>query len=107
MNRRTPKLLCLGSSKGFVAGYHGGAITLCREELEMSNSTAELSCEIELQPGEQLRLPPALTERVGAGRWLVSVKPVDEVGAPIRSHAAFLESYDSADEGLYDDCSSR
>ena len=73
----------------------------------MSNSTAELSCEIELQPGEKLSLPPALTERVGAGRWLVSVKPVDEVSAPIRSHAAFLESYDSADEGLYDDCSSR
>jgi hypothetical protein len=73
----------------------------------MSNSVAELSCEIELRPGETLSLPPDLTERVGAGRWLVSVKPVDQACGPIRSHDAFLESYDPADEGLYDDCPSR
>ena len=73
----------------------------------MLNGMAELSCEIELRPGEKLSLPTALTERVGAGRWLVSVRPVREESGSIRSHDAFLESYDPADEGLYDDCSSR
>ena len=64
-----------------------------------------IACEIELGPGEILRLPNDLTERIGAGRWLVTVQPVAE--PPIRQHAAFLNAYAPEDEGLYDDAPSR
>lgn len=64
-----------------------------------------IACEIELGPGETLRLPNDLTERIGAGRWLVTVQPVTE--PPIRQHAAFLNAYAPEDEGLYDDAPSR
>jgi hypothetical protein len=80
------------SSESSVVGYDVGAMSLHAEELVMSNSTGELSCEIELRPGEKLCLPPALTDSVGAGRWLVSVKPVNEDVVPVRSHDAFLEA---------------
>jgi hypothetical protein len=95
------------SSESSTVGYHAIVTSLRPEELGMSHNTAELSCEIELRPGEKLSLPTALTERVGAGRWLVSVKAVSDDIVPVRSHEAFLESYDPADEGFYDDCPSR
>ena len=68
----------------------------------MPNATIPLMCEVELRPGEKLRLPETLTERVGAGRWLVTVQPVDESEAT-RLHGAFLSVYGQEDEGLYDD----
>lgn len=72
----------------------------------MVSTSIPLACEIELRPGERLRLPDTLTERVGAGRWLVTVQPADAV-EPTRLHGAFLSAYVPEDEGLYDDAATR
>jgi hypothetical protein len=65
----------------------------------------QLTWEVELQPGEKFRLPPALADRVGPGHWLVTITllPAPETGGPVRDHSAFLNSYVAEDEGLYDD----
>jgi hypothetical protein len=59
----------------------------------MATSMKQLTCEIELQPGEQLRLPSALVNSVGPGHWLVTITPLPP-GTPgtVRDHAAFLNS---------------
>ena len=75
------------------------------ELLLANNYLRHLEYEIELQPGEKLTLPPALIESVGAGRWVVTVRSI--VGAPIRSHGAFLYGYAADDDGLYDGDSGR
>jgi hypothetical protein len=62
----------------------------------------EFACEIDLGPGEELRLPRDLVEKVGPGRWIVSVRSATEPTA-VRRHDAFLNSYAPEDEGLYDD----
>ncbi len=62
----------------------------------------ELTYAVELGPGERLTLPPALVESVGPGRWLITVQPLP-AHSPLRDHGAFLHSYGSEDEGLYDD----
>ena len=71
--------------------------------------TGELRCEIDLQPGEQLRLPPAVVDRVGPGHWLVTITPLPPTATPgpVRDHTAFLNSYVEEDEGLYDDYPAR
>ena len=71
----------------------------------MRSQPVKLTYEIELQPGEALVLPPELTASVGAGRWLITVQPIStpSFALPTRSHDAFLRSYASEDEGLYDD----
>lgn len=66
----------------------------------MTNSCGDFAVTVELQPGERLTLPPELLERVGPGRWMVSVRPLTE---PVRRHDAFLNGYAPEDEGLYDD----
>jgi hypothetical protein len=66
----------------------------------MKDELVRLTYEIELQPGEQLRLPEALVAGIGPGRWRVTVQPVRRPLA--RSHAAFLNGYAPEDEGLYD-----
>lgn len=75
----------------------------------MPMSTKQLTWEVELQPGEKFRLPPALADRVGPGHWLVTITPLPatETGVPVRDHSAFLNSYVAEDEGLYDDYPSR
>ena len=67
----------------------------------MTDEIVRLIYEIELQPGEQLRLPEALVVSIGPGRWRLSVQPVRK--PPVRGHAAFFNSYAPEDEGLYDD----
>jgi hypothetical protein len=65
-----------------------------------------LSSSVELKPGEELRLPRELVEKVGPGRWTITITPwTSESGAPppIRRHDAFLQSFAPEDEGLYDD----
>ncbi len=69
----------------------------------MKEHLRHLSFEIELQPGEKLTLPPALIDGVGAGRWVITIQPVDDTDLPIRGHDAFLNGYTAEDEGLYDD----
>jgi hypothetical protein len=74
----------------------------------MNAKVLNLTCEIELQVGETLKLPESITKAIGVGRWLITIAPLtDETGVPVRSHSAFLNGYSSEDEGLYDDCSSR
>lgn len=66
----------------------------------MKDELVRLTYEIELQPGEQLRLPEALIAGIGPGRWRLTLQPVRR--PPMRSHAAFLNGYAPEDEGLYD-----
>lgn len=61
-----------------------------------------LTYDVELQAGEQLRLPEALVARVGPGRWRIYIQPL-----PVRDHQTFLNSYAPEGEGLYDDNSPR
>ncbi len=60
---------------------------------------------IELEPGEKLSLPEPLNISVGAGRWLITIRPV-YMEEPVRVHSAFLSGYALEDEGLYDETSS-
>jgi hypothetical protein len=66
----------------------------------MKAQLVRLTCEIEPQPGETLRLPDALLASIGPGRWRLTVRAVPE--PPPRSHAAFLNGYAPEDERLYD-----
>ena len=70
----------------------------------MNDAIKHLEVEVELQPGEKLKLPQLLVDSVGAGRWRITVEPAD--GA-VRDHAAFLAGYTAGDEGLYDDIAGR
>jgi hypothetical protein len=70
----------------------------------MKSQPVNLTYEVELQPGERLTLPPELTTLIGSGRWLITIQPAPSSPQPsIRDHTAFLDSYISDDEGLYDD----
>jgi hypothetical protein len=66
----------------------------------MKDQLVCLTYEIELQPGEELRLPEALVASIGPGRWRLTVQPLPR--PPARSHAAFLNSFVPEDDGLYD-----
>lgn len=68
----------------------------------MTEDLLQPACEIEIKPGESLTLPPALVERVGSGRWIVTIQSVT-AAEPVRLHDAFLHGYATEDEGLYDD----
>ena len=67
----------------------------------MKSTVVSLTYEIELQPGEQLILPDELVKNLGAGRWLVTVRPLPAPAT--HNDNAFLDSYAPEDEGLYDD----
>ncbi|MGB3200927.1 MAG: hypothetical protein WBA99_08490 [Nodosilinea sp.] len=71
----------------------------------MKSQLLSLSCEIELQPGETFALPPDWMSVLGAGRWKVTIEPLvdEEPASPPRDHTAFLNSYATEDEGIYDD----
>ncbi|NJP08606.1 MAG: hypothetical protein HC866_03310 [Leptolyngbyaceae cyanobacterium RU_5_1] len=74
----------------------------------MNTKLVNLTYEVELQQGEKLSLPDSIATRIGAGRWLIIIKPVSESFIePVRSHDAFLNGYAPEDEGLYDDCTAR
>jgi hypothetical protein len=71
----------------------------------MIDKLVHFTCEIDLQAGEKLSLPPACVEKIGAGRWLITVRSLNPTLslAPLRNHSAFLSGYAPQDEGLYDD----
>ena len=71
----------------------------------MKNHLIQMTFEVDLETGEKLELPKNLIENLGAGKWLVTIQP--KSFEQIRNHAAFLNSYAEADEGLYDDYPSR
>jgi len=70
----------------------------------MESNLTEITYDIELQAGESLSLPAAMSKIVGPGHWQVTIKPAQD---EIRVHSAFLNSYAPEDEGLYDDYSAR
>lgn len=67
----------------------------------MKSNVVSLTYQIELQPGEELTLPESLVKSLGAGRWLITVRPLPPPS--VHEHNAFLDSYAPEDEGLYDD----
>jgi len=71
----------------------------------MRDAPVKLTYEIELEPGEKLVLPQALSDSIGPGRWLITVRPLRRPASasPAGLHRAFLSSYAAEDEGLYDD----
>jgi hypothetical protein len=75
----------------------------------MQSNLVNVTYEVELQPGEKLALPPTLVDVIGAGRWVVTIWPSDDItnALLIRNHSAFLNSYVPEDEGLYDDYATR
>ncbi len=75
----------------------------------MHSKLAEITYDVELQPGEPLRLPEDAAAILGPGHWRVSIRPADEHSekSAIRRHDGFLNSYAAEDEGLYDDYSAR
>lgn len=75
----------------------------------MQSNLLNLTYEIELQPGEKLALPPTLIDVIGAGRWVVTIRPSETITAvpSVRNHSAFLNSYAPEDEGIYDDYPAR
>jgi hypothetical protein len=69
----------------------------------MAQSHSDLAVSVELRPGERLTLPPEFLEKVGPGRWVVTVRPLDASTPEVRRHDALLHGYAPEDEGLYDD----
>jgi len=71
----------------------------------MNTKLVNLTYEIELQMGEKLTLPDEVVDRIGEGRWLITIAPLtnEPVSSTTRRHSAFSNSYASEDEGLYDD----
>ena len=69
----------------------------------------QLSYDVELQPGEMLKLPESVVNQVGPGRWRIIIAPMkaEASTASVRGHSAFLNGYAPDDEGLYDDYPSR
>jgi hypothetical protein len=67
----------------------------------MPDQVVPLACEVEVLPGEKLRLPSSLADQIGPGRWRITVQPATD--GPVRCHAAFLNGYAPEDEGLYDE----
>lgn len=73
-------------------------------------SLLNLTCDVELKPGEKLTLPASFINAVEAGRWLITIQPYTAETIPsrsIRDHSAFLTSFAPEDEGLYDELPSR
>ena len=69
----------------------------------MKNQLLKLAFEIELQDGEKFTIPSSIIEGIGKGKWLITIQPKSETETGDRTHDAFLKSYSSEDEGLYDD----
>lgn len=75
----------------------------------MQSDPTEFTYDVQLQPGEPLRLPADAAKIIGPGHWLVSIRQADieSQESHLRDHSAFLNSYTPEDEGLYDDFSGR
>jgi hypothetical protein len=73
----------------------------------MQSKLTEVTYDIQLQPGESLTLPEEMTDIIGPGHWLISIRPAELASRNLsgRDHRAFLNSYAPEDEGLYDDYS--
>ena len=67
----------------------------------MKNQLLKLAFEVEIEEGEQLNLPSSIVQRIGKGKWVITIQPKTLVSD--RLHSSFLNSYSPEDEGLYDD----
>jgi len=67
----------------------------------MKNQLLKLAFEVEIEEGEQLNLPSSIVQRIGKGKWVITIQPKTLVSD--RLHSFFLNSYVPEDEGLYDD----
>ena len=72
---------------------------------ELELAVTQLNYDVEVLPGETLKLPESVVNRVGPGRWRIIIVPLKEAGATsaVRGHSAFLNGYAPEDEGLYED----
>ena len=100
----------LGWAIGFEFGLSANfeiALTMIKSSFLklMSTQIVSLSCEVELSLGETLTLPDEIIDRIGVGRWLISIAPAPIAPPlePVRNHDAFLNGYAPEDEGLYED----
>ncbi|OUC11564.1 MAG: hypothetical protein B0A82_27190 [Alkalinema sp. CACIAM 70d] len=74
----------------------------------MQHKLVNLAYEIDLQVGETFTIPEAILKSLEAGRWRITITPIDDQASPAtRSHDAFLNGYAPEDEGLYDDYPTR
>ena len=75
------------------------------DTLALEPAVAQLNYDVEVLPGETLKLPESVVNRVGPGRWRIIIVPLQEAEATpaVRGHSAFLNGYAPEDEGLYDD----
>ena len=75
----------------------------------MQSNLVNLTYQIELGPGEKLKLPQTRVDTIGPGSWVITIRPTEPTHKTqsIRDHSAFLNSYAPEDEGLYDDDSTR
>ena len=67
----------------------------------MKNQLLKLAFVVEIEEGEQLNLPSSIVQRIGKGKWVITIQPKTLVSD--RLHSFFLNSYVPEDEGLYDD----
>ena len=76
--------------------YHG--------RMRVSALPVTYEYEVEIGPGETLRLPEELTSQFTEGTWILSVRAKDnDADEVIRDYSALLAAYCEEDEGLYDD----
>ena len=59
--------------------------------------------EIEVGPGECLRLPDDVAKQFAEGTWILSISAKDSFEEHSRDRSSFLSAYSEEDEGLYDD----
>lgn len=69
----------------------------------MKATAKSATYEIEVGPGECLRIPDELTRQFAEGVWVFTIHSKDLEDDYYRDHSAFLSSYSDEDEGLYDD----
>jgi hypothetical protein len=67
----------------------------------MKSELVKLAFTVEIEEGEKLIIPDRIGQDIGKGKWLITIQP--DSSASIRTHDAFLNSYEPEDEGLYDD----
>jgi hypothetical protein len=69
----------------------------------MKATTQAATVEIEIGPGECLRLPDDLARQFSEGTWILSIRAKGLDAEHFRVHEGFFAGYSDEDEGLYDD----
>jgi hypothetical protein len=66
---------------------------------------SKFTYQIHIEENTTFTVPESIINSIGAGDWLITFERIDSDRNShlIRDHQAFLNGYDSMDEGLYDD----